>query len=143
MSSWLWIGGVLLLGASSGARFVGAEACKLCHRSLYESWESTPHRFASEKVPIGPGEAGCLECHATRDRELAGVQCEACHGPGSAYSAPEVMIDVEKAILAGLVLPAAGACGRCHENAEPGHRNTLPSIDPAELSRFIHDLPGD
>lgn len=145
--SWLWIGaGALLLGASSGQRagtFVGASACKLCHRAVYESWEKTPHRSASEKAPSGPEGARCLACHATRERELEGVQCESCHGPGSAYSAPEVMIDVEKAVMAGLVLPAMDACRRCHENDEPDHRGEFVWPDPGGVGRSIHDMKRD
>jgi hypothetical protein len=53
------------------------------------------------------------------------------------------MIDVEKAVMAGLVLPAADACLRCHENTEPGHRGVLERPAPADLFRFVHEWKRD
>jgi hypothetical protein len=53
------------------------------------------------------------------------------------------MIDVEKAVMAGLVLPAIDVCRRCHENDEPGHRGELELPDAAGFSRAIHDSKRD
>lgn len=119
------------------ASTVGAERCKLCHRSVYESWEATPH---ARHLPAAGGEERCLSCHATGERRLPGVQCEACHGPGSDYSPPEVMIDPEKAAMAGLVRPSVVVCERCHENEEPGHRGKLVMPERNEWSRWIHAI---
>jgi hypothetical protein len=82
----------LLLGATN----VGAERCKLCHRDIYRSWAATPHANAAPS----DFEERCLACHATEVGKLPAVQCEACHGPGSDYAQPEVMIDPEKAAMA-------------------------------------------
>lgn len=136
----LWAGALPLFAGSAERRaYLGAERCKLCHREIYQSWAGTPHRRASEVVPKIPENDRCLACHATRGRELEGVQCEACHGPGADYSTAEVMIDVEKAVMAGLVRPATVSCLRCHENEEPGHRQRLTMPAPWEWPRAIHD----
>lgn len=128
---------VAAAAAGSGASYVGGERCKLCHRSLYESWEATPH--ARSALPPGSSER-CLSCHATEARTLPVVQCEACHGPGSDYSAPEVMIDPDKAAMAGLVRPSIVVCERCHENEEPGHRGTFQMPERREWPRWIHEI---
>ena len=121
----LLVAGTFLAAAASpegnGASYVGAERCKLCHRSVYQSWAATPH---ANRAPSA-FEERCLLCHATGKERLPAVQCEACHGPGSDYSPPEVMIDPEKAAMAGLVRPTLVVCERCHENDEPGHRGSL------------------
>jgi hypothetical protein len=71
----------------------------------------------------------CLLCHTTAaqdpDAILAsefaiteGVGCEACHGPGSAYVEPAIMVDREAFLAAGGRLPDEDTCRRCHRNAE-------------------------
>jgi len=123
--------------AGGGASYVGAERCKLCHRSVYQSWAATPHARAVEPPEA---EARCFACHGTDEGKLAAVQCEACHGPGSDYSPPEVMIDPEKAEMAGLVRPSVVVCERCHENGEPGHRGELRMPERNEWPRWIHEM---
>jgi YVTN family beta-propeller protein len=70
--------------------------------------------------------ADCLACHTTgygydrasfRDsiRLLDGVQCEACHGPGSEYSAEAVMLDKPGARNAGLLPVSEKTCRQCHQ----------------------------
>lgn len=70
----------------------------------------------------------CLKCHTTGygnssssflkgfDRR-DGVQCEACHGPGSDYSPEAVMRDKPGAMAKGLWTVNAQTCASCHENA--------------------------
>jgi Cytochrome c554 and c-prime len=145
-----WAAAAVALAAapvSSAGRgtFVGAANCKLCHRDVYQSWAKTPHARAIDRVPSGPGlgedaRARCLTCHATSGADVPSVQCEACHGPGSGYSAPEVMIDPEKAAMAGLVRPSIGSCERCHDNDEPSHKGKLEMPLSSEWGRFIHDV---
>ncbi|MGH9323219.1 MAG: hypothetical protein ACRD3V_25465, partial [Vicinamibacteria bacterium] len=105
----------------------------------YESWASTPHARAGQSLPASSAER-CLTCHATDGTKLASVQCEACHGPGSDYSAPEVMIDLEKAAMAGLLRPSIVLCERCHENDEPDHRGELRMPPRAEWHFWIHGV---
>ena len=97
------------------ATYVGVEQCRMCHLPHYDSWGETkmskafellkPGARANAKVKAGidpdtdfTKEAFCLECHVTgfgkpggfvdleTTPDLAGVQCEMCHGPGSIYS---------------------------------------------------------
>jgi YVTN family beta-propeller protein len=77
-------------------------------------------------IPEPPTQAKmCLGCHATaaetEDWERTetfhledGLQCEACHGPGSEYATREIMMDREKAVANGLLLPGKDTCMRCH-----------------------------
>jgi hypothetical protein len=134
----VWAGALLLDAMAAGASYVGAEKCKLCHRAVYESWARTAHARASEST--APAEERCLSCHATRGRELPGVSCESCHGPGSDYSAPEVMIDPEKAEMAGLIRLSIEVCERCHENDEPDHRRGFAMPERDAWSAAIHDV---
>ena len=44
--------------------------------------------------------------------------CEACHGPGSLYSAAEVMRDRKQLRACSGVLPDEKTCRKCHRNPE-------------------------
>lgn len=98
----------------SGLQFMGAKACAGCHASAYDVWENSKHAHATASLLEGqPAEQGtwidrtydpeCLCCHATgwnaqeaypytdgfidlgTTPQLAGIQCENCHGPGSEH----------------------------------------------------------
>ena len=78
----------------------------------------------------------CLSCHAPdlSDAGVAGVSCEACHGPGRLYSAPYVMRDAELARAIGLVRPGEKDCAACHGESAPSlvrfdYQKKLPLID--------------
>lgn len=125
--------------------YVGASACKLCHKAelqgrQYTIWEASPHAgaFTALTTPralevgkaagvTNPAEnAQCLGCHAplaakAPELKSEGVTCEVCHGPGSGYKKLSVMMDKEQAVRNGLILyPDAGAiqshCLKCHQN---------------------------
>ncbi len=100
---------------------VGPETCKACHPSAYDAWLATPHARARESLPEkNRNEPRCLSCHAPdADDGLAGVSCEACHGPGQLYSAPYVMRDPELARALGLQDPGEKTCLACHTEATP------------------------
>ncbi|MFH1571669.1 MAG: cytochrome c family protein [Gemmatimonadota bacterium] len=78
----------------------------------------------------------CLKCHVTAYGVDAagiaapaagkkgfsmedGVQCEACHGPGSDYKARTVMKDQAAAVAAGLIIPKKEQCVACHNAESP------------------------
>ncbi len=108
----------------------GAVACATCHSGgnggdEYSSWSETAHAGAlGALAAFGSENSSCLACHTvgsnglnanaalnnggydeTAVARLAGVQCENCHGPGSAHTG-----------ATGLpVEMAAGLCGQCHE----------------------------
>ena len=98
--------------------YVGAEKCKMCHKVEYNSWMETTHAKATEAAKastdrtFGPD---CLKCHATNsDEAMAGVQCEACHGPGSDYKKMNIMKDLALAKENGLIIPTQATCDGCH-----------------------------
>lgn len=133
--------GAALIAASAWAQpgFIGAERCKLCHRDVYESWLRTPHA-STGTVDLDAG-AACNACHTTDvGTRRRGVQCEACHGAGEDYWPAEVMIDPDKAVMAGLVQPTKVVCRRCHdtENVEPDHRRDLVMPSAAEWEAWVH-----
>ncbi|MDW7967131.1 MAG: multiheme c-type cytochrome [Thermoanaerobaculum sp.] len=101
---------------------MGADKCKMCHKVQYDSWLQTPHAKATETAKASTKwkfEPACLSCHATnKDEKLAGVQCEACHGPGSDYKAMSIMKDRAKAIANGLIIPTQQTCDSCHDGKD-------------------------
>jgi hypothetical protein len=129
-----------LLAAPPG--YVGMEKCKPCHMPEFETWSQSAHAQATANAKLSSDFApACLTCHATTaDGSLEGVQCEACHGPGSQYAPLAVMVHKEKAVAAGLVLPGPEMCARCrdgndhHKNAtwggfEHDHREIKPAVE--------------
>ena len=120
------------------SEFIGAERCKLCHRSVYQSWTATAHRGATELLSPDEVSPDCLRCHATGPESLSGVQCEACHGAGGDYWPPEVMVDPEKARQAGLVEPNESVCRSCHGSGYPEHPAEFSMPSPEDETRVIH-----
>jgi YVTN family beta-propeller protein len=106
-------------------------------------------------IPQPPQESPmCLGCHATaaeaeaweKDPTFAledGVQCEKCHGPGSEYADDEIMMNPEKARLAGLRMPTKTECSNCHY-VKGSHVavHKLPQLDIEDgLKRIAHPAP--
>lgn len=104
--------------------FVGAKKCKICHKDVYTSWETTSHAKAWDSLkPEEQAKAECAGCHSTGTTAeaelLTGVQCEACHGAGSDYKKKSIMEDQAKAMAAGLILPDSTLCMTCHNAKSP------------------------
>ena len=118
--------------------FTGAKKCKMCHKgekkgNVYEKWEGSPHAKAFETLKTKGEEKNpkCLECHVTgfnssgykigdaKAAEFEGVQCESCHGAGSAYKAMSIMKDKNKSIEKGLIIPTEEVCKKCHNANSP------------------------
>lgn len=103
------------------------------HAKAFETLASEAAlKIAKEKgIEGSPQEAAaCLKCHTTGHGAKAeafeasfvtadGVQCEACHGPGSDYKSMSIMKDREKSIAAGLVIPTKDTCTACHNEESP------------------------
>ena len=85
------------------AKVLGPESCTKCHESEMLSWRETPHFDTFEtlhRMPEAKAIADrlglrsvkrndeCTKCHFTvqedhgRERVIAGVSCESCHGAG-------------------------------------------------------------
>ena len=79
--------------------YISAAKCKMCHKVQYESWSGLAHAKAFDRLKDDEKSmAECLKCHATGgSADMPGVQCEACHGPGSAYKSMKVMKERDSA----------------------------------------------
>jgi YVTN family beta-propeller protein len=114
----------------------------------FSMWRRSKHARAYavlglEKAKKVAGELGmrgdpqenpkCLRCHVTAFEESCaklgpqfemedGVQCEACHGPGSEYSAEAIMLDPRASMQQGLVMPDEKSCIECHNEDSPTYK---------------------
>jgi len=84
--------------APTAAGYVGAEACKDCHASEYDSWSKSRHWATSNSTRGGPAKQGC----------------EACHGPGVEHVANPA--DTSKLFLFTKASPKGvnAQCLSCH-----------------------------
>ncbi len=119
----------------SGVAFVGAGACRDCHRKEYDQWSRTPHAAAFARLLKVEREADrtCQPCHTTGfghpggfgdaavTVEMTNVQCEVCHGPGADHikAAPAL----RKATIYGITDQCSfciiqGVCVTCHDAAD-------------------------
>ena len=139
------------------AKVLGPDSCTKCHESEMLSWRETPHFATFEtlhRMPEAKAIANrlglrsvkrndeCTKCHFTvqedhgRERVIAGVSCESCHGAGrdwiemhADYGGPTITKPletpehraerIEKSIAAGMNNPAnlyivARQCLACH-----------------------------
>lgn len=108
-------------GKAMTHKYVGVEACRMCHENQYKMWESSAHAKAYDalkaKEKTNPQ---CLPCHTTDGTSaFPNVQCEACHGPGSDYSDMDTMKNFNKVWGAGLNRHAADTCVNCHSKKSP------------------------
>ncbi len=157
--------------------YIGAEKCMICHLPHYDAWNETKMAKAFEilkpsarkeaklKVEFDPEEDYtesdyCLSCHVTGYDEpggfvsfeetpkLVGVQCEACHGPGSIYAGmmgkkKGTFIRIEFMEEGGLKLPSE----KDNDCAEKCHNDASPFVDPEKAfdykeraARGVHKL---
>lgn len=133
--------------------YVGAKKCKTCHLKQYNTWATTKMATAFELLKPGvrpdakkkakqdpnkdyTHDANCLSCHTTgygkpggfrsieETPELAGVQCEVCHGPHSNVLKVMTIRNKEykrsEVLQAGLQIPNESTCRElCHNSKSP------------------------
>lgn len=126
------------------AAYIGLAKCVMCHKSRDTSvtvYEGTKHAKAldslksdeAKKYSDDPlNDSFCLSCHTTgltdaggydpaaedeTRMKLAGVQCEACHGPGGKYM--KTMKSRDESVAGGLVVPSEKTCRKCHNSLSP------------------------
>jgi Cytochrome c554 and c-prime len=118
--------------------YAGADACKKCHRAIYDSWSHTKHAHAIDRLQYTDRKKECIGCHVTGTPEMIAaekdhpshpnVQCEACHGAAAAHVANAAVRD-------GLVAsPDAESCERCHNEKSPHYKGFVY----AAMKRFVH-----
>lgn len=131
----------------------GAEACAACHAYEYGRWSKDPHRKALEPL-IKEGQQynpECLNCHVTgyerengfwdveSSMDMAGVQCEQCHGPLMNHVSEENELGLSgQAFIGGLQAQAGPTrkykpykikfyiCARCHTADKDKALSTTP-----------------
>lgn len=132
--------------------FVGVKKCKICHKKsgLYESWLTTSHATAWDSLSAEDQKNEELIPYYTTGTTakgdlLTGVQCEACHGPGSDYKKKSIMQDKEQAIANGLLSPDETACKKCHHEKAPAALAAIAKdFDMAKLkAKGIHIMPSE
>lgn len=84
-------------------RYLSISVCSRCHYELTAEFMTTPHFRAFNRLTVAGEETNpsCLQCHTTGyghfsgysikaeeggGLDLRGVQCEACHGPGTLHT---------------------------------------------------------
>ena len=136
--------------------YVSDEVCRRCHPAHHKAWARGPHAGALGRLAAPErGKPGCVRCHVTGygayggfsdgagAPDLSGVQCEACHGPGSLHPAAPIPRAREA---------AEAACAGCHtRERSPGFRlrSALERIPctrlgpEVRLDRAVRGLAGD
>ncbi len=124
------------------------------HSKAFEVLKTdTADQIAKEKGYTEPAAKTweCLKCHVTgynldatmlgkKFKIEDGVQCETCHGPGSAYKDMKIMKDKVLAIKNGLILPdkLEEFCVTCHNSESP----TFVKFDVNEAwNKIKHNIP--
>ena len=138
----------------SAFEYLGSASCGECHQAQVEFWERT-HMAASFAVlrpgeradskrrsNLDPNadythDPRCLRCHTTggglvggfvsfeETPQMAGVSCEACHGPGGRYAGTR--LSPARGAFEGIRdvsgdafhHPDDAACRRCHNEESP------------------------
>ena len=134
-------------------QYAGAAVCLECHENIHTTVSATRHAGAFTNAPggqtnwlagitVGYGlPTGFISTNDSRSmNQLAGVQCENCHGPAANHAAnPEDFVARPRVELAATV------CGGCHTGAEQpqydewltsGHATvTEPDMNPNSCGR--------
>lgn len=99
--------------------YLGDHNCRACHTEIHAQWRQTSHArsYMTLRARNMQFEPDCLSCHTTGYRHhngydehertnLINVQCESCHGYGTAHVRDGSMLKV-----------ARDSCTECHDNA--------------------------
>jgi hypothetical protein len=118
------ISAVVLVAPAFADDYVGADRCGTCHEVQYKQWKRSGHANSLARLTrVQRDDATCRTCHtmvpASDDPNLAGVQCESCHGPGRFYEPNYVMRDKVLSELNGLAKIDATTCTPCHTKDAP------------------------
>ena len=136
------------------SKYVGVKKCVTCHKSEKQGkqkdiWKKSNHSKAYTQLTSKEGLAKakamgiedptksekCLSCHAPEfdKKDLwqknfkieEGIQCETCHGAGSAYKKKKIMQDHAKAVANGLLETDEKTCLNCHKKDNQEHKGTF------------------
>ncbi len=145
---------LLALPTAVQSQYVGTSRCRVCHLPQAKSWQATKMANAFELLKPGVAaeqkkahkldpakdyttDTTCLACHTTgygqpggfvsleKTPNLAGIQCEVCHGAGQEYIKPGKMTLQNKEykradlVAAGMEVPSEATCRKCHNEKSP------------------------
>jgi Cytochrome c554 and c-prime len=130
----------------AGQVYVGSAECASCHFKEFMTWKKTKHSTTFTEMPAKyHAVPQCLKCHVTGYeakggyvagtspdvlKNLLGVTCEACHGPGSEHAKiAKQLIEVkklspeqEKSVRDSIYkIQPGNVCVRCHVTPQ-GHQ---------------------
>lgn len=128
--------------------YAGSQTCATCHEDIHNSEMDTKHAAALETLKnIGQGNnPSCLPCHTvgyglpsgftseSATPDLAGVQCENCHGPAALHAADPTDVTVRPRVEI-----AAQVCGGCHTDA---HQPTFDEWATSGHAGVVEDMNG-
>jgi hypothetical protein len=125
----------------------------MCHKSkkkgeIWAKWEASKHAHAMDTLRKEGEDKNpeCVQCHVVafnkggykmgdaNAAKFEGVQCENCHGPGSAYKKMSIMKDRKKSMANGMIIPDEKTCLQCHNKKSPkfkgwNYKEYLKKID--------------
>jgi len=137
-------------------KYTGVKVCRPCHNTAKQGeqfpvWQKSAHSGAYKTLTTAKADEvakakglskpaaespECLQCHVvTGDAKILektfdmkdGVQCEVCHGAGSAYKNMTIMKDHAKSVAAGMTEYKDEAaiekqCKTCHNEKSPSYK---------------------
>jgi len=135
------------VSAETYGQYVGSETCTDCHAEISQLWSKTPHSKAYDSLLKSEQQdlPACLQCHVVGygetggfldhelTPELAGVQCESCHGPGKHHiDSPDDRLNI-------ISSPSEKECRNCHTIEQDPH------FDFKKKANLVHseDIIGD
>lgn len=125
------------ISAKIGAQYKKWEA--MDHAKAYETLKSDKSKEIAAEKGIAKAEESpeCLRCHSTAYNPVTkkkrvdvksslkveeGVSCESCHGPASIYKKKSNMVDHEKFLASGGIVPTKEVCIKCHNTDSPTYK---------------------
>jgi hypothetical protein len=131
------------------AKYVGTDTCKMCHWKQYRSWAQTKmaKTFQDSLNAEQREDPECISCHVTGYKkaggfenykttpQMAGVQCEGCHGAGSLYYTDQIMRNKYASLQLGMLEQGAKVCINCHNEKSP----TYPGPFKFDRNKGAHE----
>jgi hypothetical protein len=146
-------------------KYIGSQACAGCHAADFAAWKNTKHEHAfdaltkvANKPALRQHDPECVSCHVTgfgttggfdgtpATREFRNVNCENCHGPGSAHAATPANPALRAAMSPWKtnpqdVLPLPATMQKGINAMNPAERAVFLSV--TDMCMKCHDLDND
>ena len=133
--------------AGPSAQYAGAQVCIECHGPVHNTFQFTAHTQAFQVLQDAnqAQNPNCFPCHTlgygrptgfisqTATPQLAGVQCENCHGPAANHAANPDDITVRPRVEL-----AAAVCGGCHTGSQTSTYRQWSSSGHAKVSEDMN-----